>query len=110
MKTICVKIMGSPIQTVTLEDGSTIADVKAFLELEGNYTFNMNGKPATGDLELPDGKELPDGRIDLPFLVFSPSVKGAAKVVVKATKKKVKPAREAKKAAVKASKATTKRK
>lgn len=85
MKTVTVKIMGQPAQVLENFSGETIADVKSFLSLDGNYTFNMGGKPATSESLLSDGA----------YIVFAPSVKGAAvkkatRTAVKATKKTVK--------------------
>lgn len=84
MKTVTIKIMGQPAQVLENFDGDTIADVKAFLNLEGNYTFNLGGKPATADSSLVDGS----------YVVFAPSVKGAAKKVTKVVKTAAKPVKK----------------
>lgn len=78
MKTITVKVMGRSAEVLEDFEGSTIQDVKAHLDLDGNYTVNMAGKPA----------QLSDSLVDGAYLVFAPSVKGAA-VAKKATAKRV---------------------
>lgn len=78
MKTITVKVMGRSAQVLEEFEGQTIQDVKEHLDLEGNYTVNMGGKPA----------QLSDSLVDGAYIVFAPSVKGAmAKVATKTTKK-----------------------
>ena len=78
-KTITVKIMGKAAQVIEGFEGSTVQDVLTHLGETGNFTFNINGSPATKDSLLSDGA----------FLVLSPSVKGAARTT-KTAKKPVK--------------------
>ena len=85
MITVTAKVMGQPAKVLEDFEGSTVAEVQAELGLEGNYTFNVGGKPATKETTLSDGA----------YVVFAPSVKGAAKkvtkkVVAKPTKKPAK--------------------
>jgi hypothetical protein len=68
MKTVTAKIMGKSATLLEDFEGTTIADVQAELELEGNYTYNLGGKPATADTLITDGA----------YIVFAPSVKGAS--------------------------------
>lgn len=86
MITVTAKVMGQPAKVLEDFEGSTVAEVQAELGLEGNYTFNVGGKPATKETTLSDGA----------YVVFAPSVKGAMakkvtkKVVAKPTKKPTK--------------------
>lgn len=64
---ITAKIMGKSAQIVTISDGDTVGDVQNELGLEGNYTYNVGGKPASTDTELTEGA----------YVVFAPAVKGA---------------------------------
>lgn len=84
---VVVKVMGKPAQVLEVSEGTTIAQAQELMGLEGNYTFNLGGKPATKDTILTEGN----------YVVFAPSVKGAAvkkkvtkKVVAKPTKKPAK--------------------
>lgn len=65
--TITAKIMGQSAQLLEDFEGKTVSDVQEALGLEGNYTYNVSGKPANKDTVLNDGA----------YVVFAPSVKGA---------------------------------
>jgi hypothetical protein len=67
---VTVKVMGQPAKIVNLESGATILQAKELIGLDGNYTFNVSGQPATADTVLSEGA----------YVVFSPSVKGAMAV------------------------------
>lgn len=67
MITVTAKVMGQPAKVLEDFSGSTVAEVQSELGLEGNYTFNVGGKPATKETVLTDGA----------YVVFAPSVKGA---------------------------------
>ena len=79
---VTVKVMGKPAQVLEVSEGTTIEEAQALMGLDGNYTFNLGGKPATKDTVLSEGN----------YIVLAPSVKGAAvkKKVVKTTKKPAK--------------------
>ena len=68
---VTVKVMGKPAQVLEVSEGATIAQAQELMGLEGNYTFNLGGKPATKDTVLSEGA----------YVVLAPSVKGAAKKV-----------------------------
>ena len=94
---VTVKVMGKPAQVLENFAGDTVSDVQAFLQLEGNYTYNIGGTPATAQTNLTDGA----------YLVLAPSVKGAFS---KATKKVAKKKTVAKKVVRKAKSISAKRK
>lgn len=66
-KVITVKVMGSEAQVLDGTTASTVEEVIAELELDGKYTANVNGRPATMTTVLDNGA----------FLILSPAVKGA---------------------------------
>lgn len=92
MNTFELKIMGVPTKTLQLEKGSTIQSAKELLGLEGNYTVNLNGKPATMETVIPEPLEQENGTLKYAFIVLSPSVKGA--MAKKATKPVAKPTKK----------------
>jgi hypothetical protein len=65
--TVTVKIMGKSAQVLEDFTGTTVQDVISFLGLEGTYTANLTGSPATMTSSLSNGA----------YLVLSPAVKGA---------------------------------
>lgn len=65
--TVTAKVMGQSAQLLENFEGKTVGDVQSELELDGNYTYNVSGKPATKETVLTDGA----------YVVFAPSVKGA---------------------------------
>ena len=67
--TITAKVMGQPAKVLEDFEGFTVSDVLDSLGLEGNYTINVGGRPASKDTELTNGA----------YIVFAPSVKGASK-------------------------------
>ncbi len=67
MKTVTVKVMGQSAQVYEDFAGSTISDLKNHIDLEGKYTANANGEPASDNTIVKDGA----------YIVLSPSVKGA---------------------------------
>lgn len=67
MKVITIKVMGSEAQVLEGTTASTVQDVIDELELDGKYTANVNGRPATMSTALDNGA----------FLILSPAVKGA---------------------------------
>lgn len=84
-KVVTVKIMGKSAQVIEDFQGSTVKDLKDLMGLEGNYTVNIGGSPASDDTQLSNGA----------YVVLAPSVKGAmakkpVKPVAKPTKKPVK--------------------
>ncbi len=77
--TVTAKVMGQSAELhEDLDSDTTVADIQDLMDLEGNYTYNVGGKPATKDTVLADGA----------YVVFAPSVKGAAPVKKVAPKAK----------------------
>lgn len=64
---VTVKVMGQSSKIIEVESGSTVQNAQELLGLDGNYTYNVGGKPATKDTVLSEGA----------YVVFAPSVKGA---------------------------------
>lgn len=64
---VTIKVMGKSAQVLEVSEGTTIAQAQELMGLDGNYTFNLGGKPAAKDTILTEGN----------YVVFAPSVKGA---------------------------------
>lgn len=82
---VTVKVMGKSAQILEVSNGATIQQVQELMGLDGNYTYNLGGKPATKETLLSEGA----------YIVLAPSVKGAMavkKVTAKPTQTTKKPA------------------
>ena len=62
---VTAQVLGGEMDVLELEDGATVADVKAEMDVAG-YVATVNGEPADDDFELAEYE----------FCTLSPSVKG----------------------------------
>ena len=63
MAQVAAKVMGGSLQE---KDAETVGDLKESMNLEGNYSAQVNGEPADDDTQLRDRD----------FVTFTKSVKG----------------------------------
>ena len=66
MITVNGQVTGGQAKNVELEEGATVADLQAAMNLEGSYTATVNGEPASAS----------DVLEAFSFVAFAESVKG----------------------------------